>query len=152
MIRIEFDQFDADFIEKRRTLDYVFGDVFANKLDFGCHFGLQWISEGGLKTTFLAIMLEETGKMRSRSGSGANMKFRQILEAEMRGSEKQNVVISFDLLQNMRFRRSRNFMKMEIKMASNIHEQLSFGRPWAGKLFFGRFLEVLDKCGNLRDF
>ena len=37
-------------------------------------------------------------------------------------------------------------------MGSKIYEKLSFGRPWAGNLVFGSFLEVLEKCWNLRDF
>ena len=60
-------------------------------------------------------------------------------------SERGNVVISLDLLQNMRFRRSRNFMKMEVKMASKMDENRSFGCPWAGNSYFGKFLEVLEK-------
>ena len=93
-------------------------------------------------------------KKQEKGGPGAvpNMKFRYIFEAKREGSEGQNVVISLDLLQNMRFRLSRNFMKMEVKMASKMDENRSFGRPWAGDLFFWRFLEVLEKGRNLKDF
>ena len=59
-----------------------------------------------------------------------------ILEAKRGGSERQNVVISLDLLQNMRFRRSRNFMKNGGRNGIQNGENRSFGRPWAGILFF----------------
>ena len=63
----------------------------------------------------------------------------------MGGSERRNVVISLYLLQNMRFRRSRNFMNKQLKMAFTNYEKLRFGRPWAGNYLFGALLEVSEK-------
>ena len=64
----------------------------------------------------------------------------------MGGSGRQNVVISFDLLQNMRFRRSRNFMKMEVKMASKMKENGALGALGLDISFVGKFLEVLENA------
>ena len=94
-------------------------------------------------------MLKKTRKRVSRNASGKNMKFRQISEAKRGGSERQNVGISLELLQNMKFRRFRNFMKMDVKMASKMDENRSFGRPWAGNLFFG---EVFGSIGKRSKF
>ena len=96
-------------------------------------------SEGGPKIMFLAIMLEKTRKRRSRSGSRKNMKFKRKSDAKLGGQERQNVVISFDLLQNMRFWRSRNFMKIDAKMAPQIYAKSSLGRS---RVEFLRFWEV----------
>ena len=62
--------------------------LFAEKFDFGSHFGSPVDFEGGPKTTFLVIMLEKIGKMKSGSGSGKNMKFGRIFDAKMGGRRK----------------------------------------------------------------
>ena len=96
-------------------------------------------SEGGPKNTFLVIMLGKTRKMRSRSGSRKNMKFKRKSDAKLGGQERQNVVISFDMLQNMRFWRSRIFMKIDAKLAPQIDAKSSLGRS---RVKFFRFWEV----------
>ena len=70
--------------------DCAFGDVFSNNLDFECHFGSQWIWEGGQQTVLLVIMLKKTRKRGSRNASRKNKKFIWILDAKMRGLERSN--------------------------------------------------------------
>jgi len=59
------------------------GPFFSEKLNFGRHFGPQWILKGVAKATFWSIMFEKTRKRRSRNGSRKNMNFRWIFDAKM---------------------------------------------------------------------
>ena len=94
--------------------------------------------EGGPKITLLGIMLEKTKKKEVQERFRSGSRFRRKWDAKSGGLERQNVVISFDLLQNMRFWRSRNFMKIDAKMAPQIDAKSSLGRS---RVEFLRFWE-----------